>query len=58
MTTQTITIVSTLDNDIQAWTFQIEEADLIKLMEKYDGKGSSILGDANDISEEIKDLYK
>lgn len=58
MKNQTITIVSELDNDLQAWTFNISEADLIALMEKYDGKGSSILSDAEGIAEEIKDTYK
>ena len=58
MAHQTITIISELDNDIQAWTFQIEEADLIKLMEKYDGKGTSVVGDALDIAVEIDYFYK
>lgn len=53
MKIQTITIVSKLENDLQAWTFDISEADLIALMEKYDGKGSSVLGDVLDIAEEL-----
>ena len=53
MKTQTITIISKLENDLQAWTFDISEADLIALMEKYDGKGSSVLGDVLDIAEEL-----
>jgi hypothetical protein len=58
MKNQTITIISELGNDLQAWTFNISEADFIALMEKYDGKGSSILSDAEGIAEEIKDTYK
>ena len=38
MKTQTITIVSELGNDLQAWTFNISEADLLALMEKYQDK--------------------
>ena len=53
MKTRTISIVSNLGNDLQAWTFDISEADLITLMEKYDGKGSSVLGDVLDIAEEL-----
>lgn len=55
---KTITIVSGLGNDLQAWTFQIEEKDLVNLMLKYEDKGCSVLGDAQDIAEEIKDIYK
>ena len=55
---KTITIVSEIDGDIQAWTFDIKEADLIELMEKYDGRGSSILGSAEDIADEITEMYK
>lgn len=53
-----ITIVSNLHNAAQAWTFDIEAADLAALMEKYDGKGASIMGSAEDIAEEIKTLYE
>lgn len=53
-----ITIVSKLDGSVQAWTFDIEEGDLIALMEKYDGRGASVLSDADDIGEEIKQLYR
>lgn len=55
---ETITIVSEIGGDLQAWTFDIAEADLFALMEKYDGKGSSILSAADGIAEEIKDIYK
>lgn len=58
MKTQTITIVSELGNDLQAWTFDISEADLNALMEKYDGKGSSVVGDVLDIAEEINYFHK
>ena len=58
MKTQTITIVSELGNDLQAWTFDISEADFNALMEKYDGKGSSVVGDVLDIAEEINYFHK
>lgn len=53
-----ITIVSKLDGSVQAWTFDIDEGDLNALMEKYDGRGVSVLSDADDIGEEIKTLYR
>lgn len=53
-----ITIVNKLNGGVQAWTFDIEENDLNKLMEKYDGRGASVLSDADDIGEEIKTLYR
>ena len=53
-----ITVISKLENDLQAWTFNISEADLVALMEKYDGKGTSVLSDAEGIADEIKELYK
>ena len=55
---KTITIVSQLGNDLQAWTFDIKETDLVQLMLKYDGQGVSVLDDAEGIAEEIKDIYK
>ena len=58
MTYQTITIISELNNGVQAWTFQIDEADLSALAEKYGASGCSLLSDAEGIAEEIKDLYK
>ena len=58
MKTQTITIVSELGNGVQAWTFDIETADLNALMEKYDGKGTSVLGHVLDITHEIKEIYE
>lgn len=53
-----VTIVSELDDDLQAWTLCIDESDLVELMKKYDGKGCSVLGDADDIAEEIRETYK
>jgi len=55
---KTITIVSELGNDLQAWTFQIKETDLVQLMLKYDGQGTSVLSDAEGIADEIIDMYK
>ena len=53
-----ITIVSKLNEGVQAWTFDIDEGDLNALMEKYEGRGVSVLSDADDIGEEIKQLYR
>lgn len=53
-----ITIVSKLSGNVQAWTLDIDESDLNELMQKYDGRGASVLSDADDIGEEIKQLYK
>ena len=53
-----ITIISKLGQDLQAWTFAIEEADLINLMEKYGARGTSLLSDAEGIAAEIIDMYK
>ena len=53
-----ITIISKLGQDLQAWTFSIEEADLINLMEKYGSRGTSLLSDAEGIAAEIIDIYK
>lgn len=55
---KTITIVSELGNDLQAWTFEIKETDLVQLMLKYDGQGTSVLSDAEGIADEIKDIYE
>ena len=55
---KTITIVSELGNDLQAWTFEIKETDLVQLMLKYDGKGTSVLSDVQDVAGEIIDIYK
>ena len=55
---KTITIVSELGNDMQAWTFEIKETDLVQLMLKYDGQGTSILGDVLDVAGEIIDIYQ
>ena len=53
-----ITITNKLDESVQLWTFNIEEADLIKLAEKYGARGESVLIDADDLPEDIKNYYK
>ena len=55
---KTITIVSEIDGNVQAWTLDIKEADLFELMEKYDGRGASVCGDIQDIQNEIREIYK
>lgn len=54
----TITIISKLDNAAQAWTFDIKSEDLQSLMEKYDGRGESVLLDADELPDDIKNYYK
>ena len=53
-----ITIISKLNDGVQAWTFDIDESDLAELMQKYDGRGGSVLDDAEGIAEEVKQIYK
>ena len=53
-----ITITSKLNEDVQLWTFDIEEADLIALMEKYGHKGEGVLVDADELPEDIKHYYE
>ena len=53
-----ITITSKLNEDVQLWTFDIEEKDLIALMEKYGHKGEGVLVDADELPEDIKHYYK
>ena len=55
---KTITIVSDMGGDLQAWTFDIKETDLVQLMLKYDCHGVSVCGDVQDIQKEIEDIYK
>lgn len=50
---ETITIISKVENDLQAWTFQIEESDFLALVEKYGEDGCSVRGSANDIKSEF-----
>ena len=53
-----ITITNKLENGVQLWTFDVKEEDLITLFEKYEGRGESVLIDADDLPNDIKDYYK
>ena len=53
-----ITITNKLGNGAQLWTFDIKEEDLIKIFEKYEGRGESVLIDADELPEDIKHYYK
>lgn len=55
---ETITIVSRIEDDVQAWTFQISEADLYELAKKYEDSGCSVRGDVFDICDEIQTTYR
>lgn len=53
-----ISIISKIDNDMEAWTFYIEEKDLVLIMEKYGSCGCSVRGNVDDIVYEITDTWK
>ena len=53
-----ITITNKLGDDVQLWTFEIREPDLIELMQKYEDCGESVLIDAADLPEDIKPYYE
>ena len=53
-----ITIISKLDDSAQLWTFDIDESDAAQLMEKYAASGESVLVDADELHDEIKEYYK
>ena len=53
-----ITITSKLGDDVQLWTFNIENEDLNALMEKYGHTGEGVLVDADDLPEDIKHYYE
>ena len=53
-----ITITSKLGEDVQLWTFDIDESDLNALMEKYGHKGEGVLVDADELPHDIKEYYK
>ena len=53
-----ISIISPIDGDMQAWTFYIEEKDLVAIMDKYGTQGTSTRGNANEIANEIAEIWK
>ena len=53
-----ITITNKLGEDVQLWTFEIEEADIIAICEKYGSRGESVLIDADELPADIKEYYK
>lgn len=53
-----ITIISKCGDYPQAWTVDIKPEDMRELMEKYDGRGESVLMDADDLPREIQEYYK
>lgn len=55
---ETITIISEIENDVQAWTFAIEEADLLALVEKYGARGCNVRTSAEDIGDTIQNIYR
>ena len=57
MAFQVITVISQMDGDLQAWTFQIDEQDLSDMVGKYSDSGCSVRGDAESIASEVLDIY-
>lgn len=53
-----ISIISEIDGDRQMWTFCIEEADLVSIMDKYGHEGESVRGDTNDIIAEVSAVWQ
>ena len=53
-----ITITNKLGEDVQLWTFDIKESDLMVLSQKYGHTGESVLVDADELPEDIKHYYK
>lgn len=53
-----ITITSKLNNDVQLWTFDIDESDLVKLLDKYSTYGEAVLIDADELPTDIKQYYE
>lgn len=56
---RTVTMIWELECEgVQAWTFEIDEKDLVRIARKYGETGSSTLADAEAIGEEIKEIWK
>ena len=55
---QEITIVSRIENDLQAWTFQIRQEDLINLIDRYGADGCSVRGSVENVADEIHQIYR
>lgn len=54
---ETITIISEIDGDVQAWTFAIEESDLYNIAEKYGAQGVSVRTTPDNIGTMIDNIY-
>lgn len=53
-----ITIISECGDFPQAWTFDIEEKDFIKIAEKYGHCGESVLLDIEELPHDIRGYHK
>jgi hypothetical protein len=53
-----ITILSKLNDDVQAWTFDIRESDLMVLMQKYGHTGEGVLLDADELPIDLQPYYE
>ena len=53
-----VTILSKLNDDVQAWTFDIKESDLMVLMQKYGHRGESVLLDADELPNDLQNYYE
>ena len=57
MSHELITIISRIENDLQAWTFYITETDLLRLIDTYGSEGCNIRGDTQTMADEIQNVY-
>lgn len=53
-----ITIISKCGDYPQGWTLDIKPDDMRELMEKYDGRGESVLMDVDELPQDIRNYYK
>ena len=57
MKTVYITIISEIENDLQTWTFPIDENDLYEIGEKYGHLGCSLRGNLDAILYDINQTW-
>lgn len=53
-----ITIISPAFNGVQAWTLDIKPSEASEIFEKFDGRGESIILDADELPDDIKHYHK
>lgn len=53
-----ITIISPLGEELQVWTLCMTEREFAETFEKFSHRGCSVLVNADEVAEEINDIYK